>query len=164
MADRENPNSTETDGLLDVPVDEHGRLDPTDAIFFVVILIAAPWIGRFAQWLLWSVLAGAPAWAAIALGGVAVFLLGRGFFAFRSRARRLYGAMEIAVALAAAVDALPGLQALARVDASITEGRAQLVTLAGAVYLVVRGLDDWSQGRPVALFRRVPREIWGRTR
>lgn len=151
-----------TDGILDVPVDEHGRLDATDAILFVVVLIVAPSAWKLAHWLLWSFLLNAPESVAIGVGIAIVFLLGRMFFSFRARARRLYGAVEIAIALAATLDAFRGLQALARAGQSITDARSLLITLAGAVYLVVRGLDNWSQGRPVSLFKRVPRELWGR--
>lgn len=144
------------DGLVDMPVDQHGRPHFEDALLVVGLVMAAPVVWAFGQSSLLRVVAALPETLAIGAGLVAVFIIGRRFYAFRSRARRWYGVLEVVVGLVAAVDGIRGVRALGVAGLTLGDGRTSLLTLAGAVYLVVRGLDSWHHGGPVSLFHRIP--------
>ncbi len=148
-------NGAAPDGLVQVPVDQHGRLHFEDAVFVIALIIAAPLVWTVGQAWLLGVLAEVPEPVVIALGIGGVLALGRGFYTFRSQARKLYGLLEVVVGLVAAMDGIRGLRTLGVAGLTFADGRTSLLTIAGAVYLVVRGLDNWHHAQWVPLVRKV---------
>ena len=81
--------------------------------------------------------------AGLAVGTASLLAIGIALYLLRARKRRLYAATELAFAAVAAFFAVRNLQQADTVPA--------LLQMAAAVYLVVRGLDNFAQGHRLAL-------------
>ena len=118
-------------------------LEILSAIFLVGVGVALFQLGRRSLYWLWSLLeVNARAYWLHGVVAIAVLATGCGFYVFRERRPMFYGLVEI------------GFGAAGGVYAVLIEQKA--LGVAGAVYLVVRGLDNMNRRRSAGMVTPTP--------
>ena len=110
----------------------YGSLIGWLVIFSVLVLILKA-SGYVFDWIVYAAQNSSPAFIAMA-----VLLGGGALFWFRGKAKQCYGLTEICMGMAIAaykIPASPGIE------------ETFIIALTGGLYLVVRGMDNWSNGK-----------------